>query len=70
MYVMAEKIIQIIEHDLLGNGKRFTSKAYRTIMLSVKYKNTKFYSVNTIRRNNKSEVHWKKEESWRHVLFS
>jgi len=30
-------------------------------MLLVKYKNTKFYSVNTKLRNNKSNVHWKKE---------
>ena len=53
MYVMAEKIVQIIEHDLFGRDrqrKEFKSNAFRTLMLLVKFKNTTFYSVNTIRR--------------------
>lgn len=63
MYVMAEKIVQIIEHDPqeeIGDEKGFQSKAFRTIMLFMKYKDKKFYSVNTIRRNSNSNVHWKK----------
>jgi len=64
MYVMEEKIVQIIEHDLLGRARQrkgFKSKAFRTLMLLVKH-NTKFYSVNTIHRNNNSNVLWKKAE--------
>lgn len=64
VYVMVEKIVRIIEHDLLGRDRQrkgFKSKAFRTVMLLVKCKNTTFYSVNTIGRSNNSNVHWKKE---------
>jgi hypothetical protein len=51
MYVMAEKIVQIIEHDMLGREREWKEfleqsvSCYRVISEILVYKNTKFYSV-------------------------